>query len=186
MTATIVRLVLAMLMLPATGAVFLLSFIALVRSGPPSVATILGVWTIVYTFVAIYWLALWWPMVRWTGHRFASTVAVTALSLVIGAVVAGLCFALAPRLPVQLMMLVGGGTVPIAWVLGTVLIWRETPAERAQRLAAFGSTIVCPLCGYNMAGLRTATCPECGGAFTLDQLAAAQPRTATALAGVQA
>jgi hypothetical protein len=32
------------------------------------------------------------------------------------------------------------------------------------------------MCGYNMAGLKTAVCPECGGAFTLDQFVAAQPR----------
>jgi hypothetical protein len=43
-------------------------------------------------------------------------------------------------------------------------------------LAAFGSTVVCPLCGYNLTGLRQAACPECGDTFTLDQLAAAQPR----------
>jgi len=59
--------------------------------------------------------------------------------------------------------------------LGTVIAWRETPRERADRLARLGAAIVCPLCGYNLAGFREARCPECGGSFTLDQLAATQP-----------
>ena len=37
-------------------------------------------------------------------------------------------------------------------------------------------TILCPVCGYNLTGLREARCPECGGTFTLDQLAASQPQ----------
>lgn len=73
-------------------------------------------------------------------------------------------------------MLVGGGVVPIAWVLATVLIWRETPAERMERIsAAGGDAVCCPICGYNMTGLHESRCPECGSKFTLDQLLAGQP-----------
>jgi rubrerythrin len=65
----------------------------------------------------------------------------------------------------------------------TVLVWRETNAERAARLAAVGaSEIVCPVCGYRMAGLREARCPECGAAFTIEQLVAAQPNRPAATA----
>ena len=177
MTATIARLVLAMLLLPATGAVFLLAFVGSIRpSTPPGIAPILIVWAIVYCFVAIYWVMLWRGMVRWTRARVTRTFAISVLSLVIGGAVSGVCLAVAPWLPVQLVILIGGGTVPIAWVLGTVFAWRETPAERAERLAKLGSTVLCPLCGYNLAGLRECRCPECGGSFTLDHLAAAQPR----------
>jgi len=168
-----------MLMLPATGAVFLLAFLAVVRPpSPPGIGSLLMVWAIVYAFVAIYWVSLWWSMVRWTRSRLGRTAAVTILSGVIGCAVGALCLALARRLPLQLPILIGGGTVPIAWVLGSVIVWRETPSERAERLAAYGATVICPLCGYNMAGLRQSCCPECGGSFTLDQLAAAQPRAA--------
>jgi hypothetical protein len=74
-------------------------------------------------------------------------------------------------------LLVGGGVPPIVWVLATVLIWRETPQERMQRLAAGGAgTLACPICGYNMTGLREARCPECGVGMTLDELVAAQAR----------
>jgi hypothetical protein len=117
-------------------------------------------------------------MVRWTRSRLVRTAVVTILSGLVGCGVGALCLALVRRLPPQLAILVGGGTVPIAWVLGSVIVWRETASERADRLAAYGATVICPLCGYNMAGLRQACCPECGGSFTLDQLAAAQPRAA--------
>ena len=121
-------------------------------------------------------MVLWWRTVRWTAARLAQTAAATVVALGIGVVIASLCFALGRGIPVQIAVLIGGGTVPIAWVLGTVMVWQETATERAARLAMFGATVVCPICGYNLAGLRSAICPECGGSFTLDQLAAAQPR----------
>ena len=75
------------------------------------------------------------------------------------------------RLPAVPASLIGGGFVPIVWVLATVLVWRETPQERIERLIAAGTDAVCcPVCGYNMTGLRESRCPECGSTFTLDQL----------------
>ena len=63
-------------------------------------------------------------------------------------------------------------------MLGTLLIWRETPVERAERLRqlpgmAQASTPHCPRCGHNMTGLTQARCPECGSQYTLDALIAA-------------
>jgi hypothetical protein len=74
--------------------------------------------------------------------------------------------------------------VPIAWVLITVLLWRETARERFERLAGLGPgpTVSCPVCGYSLAGLREARCPECGTHFTLDQLLAAQSHAAPSAA----
>ena len=73
MSATIVRLILAMLILPVTGAVFLLAFVAvLARSsgrGPPSISAVLMLWMGVYTFVATYWILLWRSTVKWTRAR---------------------------------------------------------------------------------------------------------------------
>lgn len=42
--------------------------------------------------------------------------------------------------------------------------------------------ISCPDCGYSMVGLREARCPECGSAFTLDELILSQPFAKSALA----
>jgi hypothetical protein len=82
------------------------------------------------------------------------------------------------QIPPGPAFVLGGGTVPIVWVLATVLVWRETSAERVARMSNLVSnpSVVCPFCGYNLSGLREARCPECGASFTLDALAASQPQ----------
>ena len=80
----------------------------------------------------------------------------------------------------------GGIVAVVLWLTATVFIWRETPAERRQRLRARSpDVIVCPACGYNLTGLRQTTCPECGAGYTIDELAAMQPgREADDLGGM--
>ena len=59
MTRTVARLVLAMLLLPASGAVFIILFVAMLQpGGPPSVFRLILLWSIVYLFIAVYWLLL--------------------------------------------------------------------------------------------------------------------------------
>src|SRR3954469_14500629 len=85
MSATIARLILAMLVLPATGAVFLLSFVAvLARSsgrGPPSMWDVVILWMIFYTFVAPSGILLWRSTVKWTGARVRNTALAGLLAL---------------------------------------------------------------------------------------------------------
>lgn len=178
MTATIARLVLAMLLLPATGGVFVLLFAAMIRpSGPPSSVALLLLWAIVYAFVAAYWILLWRRTVRWTRARLWRTGLASAVCLVGGVLFGAVCLTLNRTLPDPIAILAGGGFVPIVWVLATVLLWRETPAERLARLAASSAaSVLCPLCGYDLRGLSAARCPECGTVFTLEELAAAQPQ----------
>jgi len=183
MTATIARLILAMLILPATGAVFLLTFLAvLARSrsgGPPSTWAVLIVWMIVYSFVATYWILLWRSTVRWTRSRVWNTALAGLLALAGGGALAVAVVVVSrSQIPTGIALLLGGGTVPIVWVLATVLLWRETSGERVARMSNLVSnpTVVCPFCGYNLSGLREARCPECGATFTLDALAASQPQ----------
>ena len=122
-------------------------------------------------------------MVSWTARRVALTAVATALALFGGAVVALGALAVNNQVPPPIAVLLGGGTVPITWVLSTVLIWRETPAERLTRLTAHGQpALACPLCGYNLAGLTEARCPECGASFTLEQIVLARPRPGAQLA----
>lgn len=182
MTRTVARLILAMLLLPCTGAVFLLlMFLTVVQGagpGPPSVARLLLMWFLLYGFVGAYWVVLWRDMVPWNFRRVALTAVATVLSLAGGAAVALGLLALNRQVPPPIATLIGGGTVPITWVLSTVLLWRETAAERLTRLTAHGMpAIACPLCGYNLAGLTEARCPECGASFTLEQVVLARPRT---------
>lgn len=185
MTATVARLVLAMLLLPATGAVFILSMLVIVArssGGPPTVSLLLLLWTIIYTFIGAYWLLLWRGVVQWTPWRVRWTILATALSLAAGAAVASAIMIIGRgQVPAPFALLVGGGLVPVAWCLATVFIWRETAEERTRRLSTSAAApIACPLCGYSLAGLREARCPECGSEFTLDQLLALQQDLRTA------
>ena len=69
------------------------------------------------------------------------------------------------------------GTVmaPLLWLISTVFIWRESPAERTNRTNESGRhTIVCPTCGYTLNGLSEARCPECGTRYTLEDTVAAR------------
>ena len=186
MTQIVARLVLAMLLLPATGAVFIILFVAVLRpDSNPGLPRLFLTWFILYLFIGTYWVLLWRSAVRWTPWRVLYTVGGTALALLAGVAMGVLCMSLNAQIPVPALVMFGGGLVPIVWVLMTVLVWRETNAERAARLAAVGaSEIVCPVCGYRMAGLREARCPECGAAFTIEQLVAAQPTRPAATAVV--
>lgn len=171
-----------MLILPVTGAVFLLGFVAVVaRSsgrGPPSAWGIALLWMIVYAFVATYWILLWRSTVRWTRARVRYTALAGVVALAGGFAFAVTLIAVSRQIPEGIALLLGGGGVPIVWVLATVILWRETPAERLARMSRLVShpSVLCPVCGYNLSGLREARCPECGGSFTLDELAAGQPQ----------
>ncbi|RMD60813.1 MAG: hypothetical protein D6824_08860 [Planctomycetota bacterium] len=178
MTRLICRLVLAMLLLPTAGAVFLL-LMAPVMVQPPGTSRLwwmLLAWLGVYTYITAYWTLLWNGFVRWTRLRLWAAAAAWPVGLALGAAF-GLGFQrLTAGAPLEAAVLVGGGVPPIVWTLATVLLWRETPRERAARLAALGGgSVLCPLCGYNLTGLHEARCPECGASFTLERLFAAQP-----------
>lgn len=179
MTRMIGRLVLAMLLLPTTGAVFLVLMapvLAAATNGPPDALLLLAAWTGVYLYIGAYWTLLWRRLVRWTRWRTLATAASVPAAIAAG-IGFGLIFsAVVPGAPIPIAIMIGGGAPPIVWTLATVLIWCETPRERGQRLASITTGgVVCPVCGYNMTGLRDAVCPECGAAFTLEQLLAGQP-----------
>jgi hypothetical protein len=178
MTQLVARLILAMLILPVTGAVFVLLFVLLVipAGGPPSALRIVALWTSVYLFVGTYWTLLWRSLVHWTRRRTVTTALAAPVSVLVGACVGSGVMIFLGQVPLPIAMLVGGGVVPICWVVATVLIWRETSHERIERLTrANRGVLVCPICGYNLTGLHEARCPECGSRFTLDQLLTAQP-----------
>lgn len=182
MTKLIAQLIFAMLILPVGACVFVFGLLVIIGGNPrgPSVGSIILLYTVLYAFVGVYWILLWRSMIRWTAARVTKTVlaAVAALGL---AAVAGVFMApIFGSGDIEVAILISGAIVPVIWVLATVLIWRETPAERIERLSLAGREAVsCPVCGYNMTGLSEARCPECGTRFTLDQLVIAQPKTDT-------
>ncbi len=136
-------------------------------------------------FVYPYWFAVWRSTVRWTPRRTLQTLLGVAGSLGVGALVL-----LAMRASIRRTVagshafadvawptFCGALVAGLLWIVYTMIIWRETPAEKAERLrtAAGGGggyigPLLCPMCGYDMRGLNHARCPECGTEYTLDAL----------------
>src|SRR3954463_10550144 len=117
MTRTVARLILAMLILPCTGAVFLLLMLTLIVpvGGPPAVGRVLLMWFLLYAFVGAYWIVLWHDMVTWNYRRVGLTVIASVLCVAGGSVVALVCLAVSRQVPIPIAVLLGGGTVPITW-----------------------------------------------------------------------
>jgi hypothetical protein len=128
-----------------------------------------------WAFVAAYWCLLWRSSVRWDSRRVVGT-GLGAAGALGGGLFAGLCASvLVPRSGSGFGAFIGGVLAIVLWLIATVVIWRETPAERAQRVRGSSrSAITCPTCGYNLTGLSESRCPECGSKFTLDELLALQ------------
>lgn len=181
MSQLVARLILAMLMLPIGLALLIILVIVaeqLSKTLPPNIEIwfFANVWLVAYAFTAVYWICVWKNIVRWSTRRKRQTAlaAIPAILVSIGAF-----FVLAPWTPApEPAVMTAGGFAPVIWVLLTVLIWRETPAERIERLKQTGAhNVACPICGYNLTGLSAAQCPECGAKFTLDELLAAQSKS---------
>jgi hypothetical protein len=129
-------------------------------------------------FMVIYWLLLWRKMVRWTPQRVRYTLIAAVAGIVAGL---GVRWIITRHSDDTVGVYTGTIFVPLFWIFATAHIWRETAAERTQRIAHAGvDALLCPSCGYNLAGLREARCPECGAAFTLDELYASQANRAGA------
>ena len=127
--------------------------------------------------LAWYWITIWRRTVKWTPQRTTRTMLAAAPAAAIG-LAAGI---MTGALEDGFGYFIGSVVPPLLWLVGTVLVWRETDAERAVRLRALGKDgpgIPCPTCGYDMTGLKGTRCPECGSEFTLDELMAAQPQKA--------
>jgi len=175
MTQLIARLVLAMLILPFAVIVMIAAIaVDISMNSRSSLGGVLAAWSVTDVFVIVYWIAIWRSPVKWTPQRQALTVGCVVLA-VVGAIVSFGALWNIGGIQIEPAALFGGGIFPIVFVLTTVFAWRETPAERHARVTDRGTdTIACPICGYNMTGLREARCPECGVSFTLDELLTAQ------------
>ena len=118
---------------------------------------------------AIAWLAIWRGQVTWNQWRRQLTLASVLWSLGVGTV-AGVVLAMITN-EEEVGVIFAGLFWFVSWIPSTVLVWRETPRERAVRLKAISmGTLACPHCGYNMTGLYEARCPECGTRYTLNEL----------------
>ena len=177
MSPLISRILMTILLFPSATLFMILSFFILARlMGPDDEVAIVAGTLLTCGYIVGYWLLLWRRDVKWAAGRVRTTL--TAAVAAGGAgVVVGLMVSAAVRYDDgTLGMILGSLTGTLLWVMATILLWRETPDERSARLARAGAdTLVCPSCGYNLTGLREARCPECGAAFTLNDLLASQP-----------
>ena len=176
MSRLVSRIVLTVLLFPSATLCLFLSFLFIERLLiSADVEAAIYATFVTCAYMAIYWLLLWYGAVNWTPARIYRTSMIT-----FAAMIAGLAMgvAIAKVLPYERGLGTCGGalTGAIVWIILTILVWRETPAERGQRLArANADALVCPTCGYNLTGLREPRCPECGTQFTLNELYASQP-----------
>ena len=176
MSHLIARLLLSMLVFPLGGLVYTIAVVISFSRGRYGDGGWIVAGIVCWAFVAAYWILLWRSAVRWEG-RVGTTLVAAILCALVGAVVGAMCNTIERGFGA----FAGTTSTILLWLVATCFIWRETPAERAQRLGASGRDgIVCPTCGYNLTGLKEPRCPECGTQFTLDELLASQPSRAAA------
>ena len=117
--------------------------------------------------LAVGWVIAWSPCVSWK-PRLAWLTGGLCLCFVVLATLAWLAGPvwdwINEEVAVSLVFVAAG-----AYLIFTVHIWSKRPTPGVAGEFA----PLCPDCGYNMTGLERARCPECGRAYTLDKLLAA-------------
>jgi hypothetical protein len=180
MTNLLARILLAVMLLPLAAVVYMVVLFPLMGRhrgrGAEEVAFLMAS-IVTATFVAYYWIWLWRDSVNWTKPRTAKTLLSGLGCIAAGIIVALILNAISGIHDPSFCFFIGGVIAIISWLPITVIIWKETPLERAERMrVADKDALFCPRCGYNMTGLNQARCPECGAQYTINQLFSAQHR----------
>lgn len=172
MSHLLARIMLALLMLPLASVVYIFVVVCLdetIRGSRDTEISFLAATGASWGFIAVYWVLLWFKTVRWTGWRIQGSIGAAVACSLGGLVLGVLGDALVRGSGFGIFL--GGVFAILTWLAATVLLWRERASERFGRIADSGSAVLlCPRCNYNMTGLRTSACPECGASFTLEEL----------------
>ncbi len=171
MSRLLARIMLALLMLPCAGLIyFVVAVILYEGTRVRDDNVVFTVCTLVAVgFIGVYWTALWWRTVHWSAGRLRRTVLALFAAGIIG-VVFGFVGRVVDR---DFVIFPAGVAFIISGLAFTVLAWRDTARERADRARMVGANVLaCPACGYNMTGLHASACPECGATYTLDEFVA--------------
>lgn len=177
MSRIVSQLVLAMLLLPALALVYVIAFVLLedlTRFNNEATFFYSGLITLILT--VSLWTLLWRSTVRWTGGRVGLSIGMT---LGVVGFSGGVSWLLGMVVGDDFGFFMWGALSCVLWPIASILVWRESKSERMARLGkATGGRMMlpCPVCNYDLADQREATCPECGGVFTLGALMAAGDR----------
>jgi hypothetical protein len=129
----------------------------------------------------IVWLLLqiwlWRPAVNLNRHSLSAErrmmwIRPLAATAILGAVVTVVSFVIyrqpwdRTEYAVTAFSCIAGGAVVLQWL--PVVFGLEHGRPVLGREGAVN--VFCVQCGYSMAGLRAATCPECGRSYTIDEL----------------
>lgn len=172
MSQLLARIMLAIFMLPSATVVYVVTLMVVesrrIFSYPyRTYAMWFSAGVVSWLFIALYWTLLWRSSIQWTPQRVSRTLFASAGAIAAGVVTGAL---LAP-IDDDFGFFIGTVVAPLVWLILTTLAWRETRAERG---AAGQAALTCPTCGYNLTGLQSARCPECGTLFTVDELISRQ------------
>lgn len=174
MAPTVTRLILSFALVVAVPVTYAVVFIGLMEAAfgrNVEIALVIAN-VVVGCGFAVGWVLIWMREIRWANHRVVLTL-LSFLGSVVASLAVGVFFAFLLH-EKQLGALFGGMIFGVLWLFSTAFVWKETRGERRQRLSGLGvNAVACPACGYNLTGLQTTQCPECGARYTLDQLVAA-------------
>ena len=182
MSRVLFRLLLTTTLTPATVVVFTLIYLFFAWAmGWTQEQALLLADVVTGLLLAVVWIWIWYRMVRWTPTRYAGVAVVFVGAAIVAALVHQFVVAIHPYFT-EVGLVLAGLCWVMLWTAGTGFVWRESRAERAERLANLGGpNLACPNCGYNLTGLHQARCPECGTEYTLDGLFAANADQAPGL-----
>jgi hypothetical protein len=185
MPPQVARIFTSVLLLFLAVFVYVIAYVAFSSIGnslPYGDFTAVSLWSsglITWLFVRFAWYLIWRRQVVQSRQRRRRSETVTAATLALGALIA--IGSMIPNhiAPQELIALIGSTVTPLLGLIGTVWVYSETTADRATRASAAKTTeIRCPDCTYNLAGLTSTRCPECGKEYPLDALLAAQAQPA--------
>lgn len=128
-----------------------------------------------FSAVVLWWVGVWWKSVVWTPGRIAGSIAAGVGGLLVGTLLGFIVAAAANEEALGIFL--GGCVAILGWLIAVCVIWRTSPLELARQQGSATDAqkdVRCPRCQYVLNGLREARCPECGEAYTLDALFAAQ------------
>lgn len=178
MSILISRLMLAMLMFPLAGLVYTTMVVISDVANRPRAYPRNSMWIIAgmttWAFIAIYWTLLWRRAVKWSGQRMVMTLAAAAGSVLMGVLVGAVVRAALGGRERDFSPFLTTTVTPLFWLVATCFLWRDVPGNELHEQGK----VVCPTCGYDLRGLTTTRCPECGAQLTLDALIAGQPENA--------